>query len=539
MFFLILILVGFVSAEEYYVSNSGNDSWDGKSDATAWKTIGKVNRNVSNVGDDVYFKCGDEWVEERLLVDWDNATIGAYYAENGLVYTNLSADSIKPVFEGILPTRVNNNYSTNGFPSNWYAAIIQTVDGLNSVTIQDLKVINSAGFGISTSTGTTNVYRCDVFDTANSGINTYNAIGGTHRDNLLVRTARANGNDPVVSSTLRPAAYGLTKCRGLLFEKNIIKQSQGEAFNTNQYAQDLIIQNNIFTDVRAGCNIYSQSETIYTKNITVRRNLIYATNDSYYDVWCGGMCHGTGIYLNDYATLPAYDIYIYDNLLGGNLESGVRVANGDNLTEQSHDIYIFNNIFAGVKKGIAVESQADLSGNNEIRNNIFKDIQEEYCLINSISENDIIWSNNAFDDSPEDDCIGQGDVIGNVILSNSNWDSSKELAPEDFRPDRNSSTLNNGMNLGLEYGIDYFDKERVGNWDIGAIEFIEGEVEIPEDVVRVSDVFAEIEKWKGGLVSLSDVFVMIRAWSEGGCYDSGLYKTLKGHKYFLKYGDSG
>lgn len=45
----------------YYVANGGNDSNDGKTPATAWATIEKVNVASLIPGDVVYFKRGDEW----------------------------------------------------------------------------------------------------------------------------------------------------------------------------------------------------------------------------------------------------------------------------------------------------------------------------------------------------------------------------------------------------------------------------------------------------------------------------------------------
>lgn len=45
----------------YYVSNSGNDSNDGKSPETAWATVTHVNRATLNAGDAVFFERGGTW----------------------------------------------------------------------------------------------------------------------------------------------------------------------------------------------------------------------------------------------------------------------------------------------------------------------------------------------------------------------------------------------------------------------------------------------------------------------------------------------
>jgi len=53
----------------YYVSSSGgNDSNNGLSEGTAFKTIGKVNGLALNAGDRVLFKCGDTWRGEMLTI---------------------------------------------------------------------------------------------------------------------------------------------------------------------------------------------------------------------------------------------------------------------------------------------------------------------------------------------------------------------------------------------------------------------------------------------------------------------------------------
>jgi hypothetical protein len=44
-----------VTGTKYYVSNNGSDSNDGKSPATAWKTLNKVNNSTFSAGDGVFF----------------------------------------------------------------------------------------------------------------------------------------------------------------------------------------------------------------------------------------------------------------------------------------------------------------------------------------------------------------------------------------------------------------------------------------------------------------------------------------------------
>jgi hypothetical protein len=70
----IIIIVYFIvsctpiSATKYYVSSStGDDSRDGKSVSTAWKTISKVNGKTYLPGDSILFRCGDVWRETMII----------------------------------------------------------------------------------------------------------------------------------------------------------------------------------------------------------------------------------------------------------------------------------------------------------------------------------------------------------------------------------------------------------------------------------------------------------------------------------------
>jgi hypothetical protein len=53
------------AATTYYISHSsGNDSGDGKSPATAWKTLARASQPTYSPGDHILLKCGDTWDEE-------------------------------------------------------------------------------------------------------------------------------------------------------------------------------------------------------------------------------------------------------------------------------------------------------------------------------------------------------------------------------------------------------------------------------------------------------------------------------------------
>jgi len=72
------------SATKYYVSSTGgNDSNDGQTEATAWKTISKVNSKTFLPGDIISFKAGDVWRETLEVPSSGNASNPVYFGRYG------------------------------------------------------------------------------------------------------------------------------------------------------------------------------------------------------------------------------------------------------------------------------------------------------------------------------------------------------------------------------------------------------------------------------------------------------------------------
>lgn len=65
------------AAATYYVSNNGDDSADGKSPETAWKTIARVNQETFVPGDQILFERGGSW-ENTSLQPMGSGTADAY-----------------------------------------------------------------------------------------------------------------------------------------------------------------------------------------------------------------------------------------------------------------------------------------------------------------------------------------------------------------------------------------------------------------------------------------------------------------------------
>jgi hypothetical protein len=83
LFLLIFFIFGLTAnATNYYVSASGNDSNNGTSTSTPWKTIAKINSRTFLPGDYILFRRGDMWREELTPpssgVAGNPITFGAY-----------------------------------------------------------------------------------------------------------------------------------------------------------------------------------------------------------------------------------------------------------------------------------------------------------------------------------------------------------------------------------------------------------------------------------------------------------------------------
>jgi hypothetical protein len=78
----------------FYVSNSGDDSKNGLTPETAWRTIARVNKQVLEPGDAVLFEKGSVWVGERLQVSSSGT------AENRIIYSAYG-EGAKPIISGM------------------------------------------------------------------------------------------------------------------------------------------------------------------------------------------------------------------------------------------------------------------------------------------------------------------------------------------------------------------------------------------------------------------------------------------------------
>jgi parallel beta-helix repeat protein len=112
---ILFLWVYSANATNYYVSNSGNDSNDGLTTATAWQTLSKVNSSTFIAGDSILLKRGDSWNERLTLKSSGNAgnpiVVSAYGSGAKPLITGLQAVSLTNVgniWSGIVTNAVAN-----------------------------------------------------------------------------------------------------------------------------------------------------------------------------------------------------------------------------------------------------------------------------------------------------------------------------------------------------------------------------------------------------------------------------------------------
>ncbi|QJD85854.1 SGNH/GDSL hydrolase family protein [Cohnella herbarum] len=82
----------YASSQTYYVSySSGNDSNDGLSASTPWKTLGKVSSRTFGAGDSILLKKGDAWTGETLYLNGNGTS------SNWISLSSYGTGTAKPI----------------------------------------------------------------------------------------------------------------------------------------------------------------------------------------------------------------------------------------------------------------------------------------------------------------------------------------------------------------------------------------------------------------------------------------------------------
>ena len=404
----ILFLILFISystpiiATNYYVKSDGDDGKDGLSDATAWKTIGKVNAFIFESGDDLYLKCGSVWKLKALSINWsgteDNyANVGAYYGD-GII----GVSGEKPTIDGEYLDLDNS-----------YAGLIAVFG--NYITISNLRILGSVTRGISVEgRNHINVYNCNINKTFTQGVIFSTVENGNIEDNEFMDCARQEEESTVLRFATSLAV--MHKCKNINVRRNNVHDTHGEAINSFDRNDGILIEHNICYNFRS-VGIYMDN----SRNTIVRYNLVYNTDDRTY--WRTSTGPGMGIW----NTVEPFGAESYNNNLEiyGNLVAWCKIGlciNGDGLSDvPAKNVKYYNNTI--------IDCEVNLQGwvldfeNCEIKNNIFYKLSSNCEQVGwSSKPAGLIISNNLWSTSVPASILGTGSIVADPkLFKNSNW----------------------------------------------------------------------------------------------------------------------
>lgn len=319
--FLALVVATNCSAATYYVSNDGSDRAKGTSDAEAWATLDRVNRQTFAPSDKVLFREGDRW-QGRLAVDWSGtasayATVGAYHVESGKALEGIR--DRRPIIEG-----------AGRFPPGGIYDALIIVNTHDYVRIENLEIRNSEGRGIAfRRSNYADVVDVVVDGAYVDGIHFLDSAHGSVSRSLVTHAGLVFPRD----GRKHPWAAAITFTDsdfGRVVDTTVA-ETYGEGINTNGGSEGTLIEGNRLFAVRA-VGIYADA----APNTTIRRNLVVGTANK--EFWRDDDSVGAGIAINN-------EKYHYK-------------AGGGSLTPdiQSKDAKIEGNLVANTASGIALWS---------------------------------------------------------------------------------------------------------------------------------------------------------------------------------------
>ena len=315
---LVLAWSGSGEAATYYVRNGGSDSADGRSHATAWASLSKINSYGFASGDVVLLHEGDRFVGQ-VSVDWAGTSsarsvLGAYYLDGGSAVRGYR--SARPIIDG-----------EDRLPATHYDALVAV--RANFVRVENLRVEDSEARGIATTDANdAQIVGCAVYNVYNAGVHFLRSQRSLAENNFVTGAGVGNRQDGAPWG----ASIEMVSSHDTVVRANTVSESFGEGINMHTGSQRTLVERNYLFGVRA-VGIYIDT----APDATVRRNLIVGTATSTY--WRSGTAVGAGIALNN-------ESYHYP-VGGGSLS----------LSVQAKGSKIYGNLVAYTNTGIALWGQ--------------------------------------------------------------------------------------------------------------------------------------------------------------------------------------
>jgi parallel beta-helix repeat protein len=463
---------GTSEAATYYVRNGGNDSADGRTHATAWASLNRVNSHAFAAGDSVLLQEGSRFVNQKLRVDWggtatQRAVIGAYYLDGSTPRRGYR--TARPTIDG-----------EDRIPTGHYDGLV-VVAGVDRVRIENLQVLNSEGraIGISDS-DEAEVVGCSVRNTYSNGIHFLRSPRSLAENNFVAGQGVGNREDgaPWGSSIEFVASPD-----GVI-RNNVVSEVFGEGLNAHSGSDRTLIERNYVHGARA-VGIYVDSAA----DITVRRNIVVGTSNSTY--WRTGSTVGAGIAVNNElyhypegggslsVNVQAKRAKIYGNLVAYT-STGLSVWG--QLSSTSFDgLLIYNNTF--VDNNTQVNMGVKPTPSSKFINNILLSLSSGTSDLGTTNLNGMVARNNYFSQgNPGGDFVHTGNRFTGLKLAKmSGWravTSRDQISWRDFVVASGSTVIGAGddeprrtSDVANDYVLDHNKAEHGAPMDMGGLTF--------------------------------------------------------------------
>ncbi len=451
--------------------NGGNDSADGKSHATAWASLSKVNSYSFAAGDDVLFHEGHRWVGQ-LTVDWggstsDRAVVGAYYLNGSTPVRGYR--TVQPIIDG------ENRHPT----ASRYSPLVYVTT--SRVTIENLRIENSAGQGMSLAGGSeVEVIGCRLSNIYTAGIHFKKTQNARAENNFVYKAGIGNRDSGIPWG----GSIEMVGAKSTIVRNNTVTEAWGEGINANSGSQYTLIERNRLFAVHA-VGIYSDA----SPDTTIRRNLVVGTSNSSW--WRGGNSVGPGIALNNEkyhypvgggsqsVGVQSQRAKIYGNLVAYT-QGGIVLWSS--LPETSYDdVLIYNNTLVDNDAQVVMSSKP--KPGSKFVNNILLSLSSGTRDVEGTALNGMIAKNNYFSQgNPGGDYVHAGNrFTGLRIAKMSGWravTSLDQISWKDFVVASGSPVIGAGdeepwrtSTNAEDFRLDYNTAEHGLPMDMGGLTF--------------------------------------------------------------------
>lgn len=244
-------------------SVNGNDSNNGLTPATAWKTIAKVNNSVTAKGSDVCFMAGSQWNEQPTIdvsgTESDPVVYRAVYVDAGDSNKLVDYDTGTGTGRGARPwiggdtndacIAAKNCTTFNGSGSvNSSDAPQINITCVDYVTVKGLRVAYTKGRGISPN--------CNKFDIGSVGHVLIDGVYLDHIGTISVYIYNGAQNVAVKNSYITRDSICHLQARNTGVQQSNCKATGGGWGGTivaNQYVDNILVEGNVIEDVYGEC----------------------------------------------------------------------------------------------------------------------------------------------------------------------------------------------------------------------------------------------------------------------------------------------